>query len=331
MKGESAIVLVGGFGTRLRPLTLSVPKQLIPIAGRPALYHVFDLLPPTVPHIGLACGYKADEIELYLKEHPYPIPVRLVREDTPLGTGGAMKNAAAFATDHFILLNGDVVSGIDIEAMVKEHHRLHAMGTMSLFPVDDTSPYGVAELDAQKRIVKFVEKPKTEEAPSHWINAGASVWNREILDLMPAGRQISFEREILPGLLEKGVYGYAFTSWWEDAGTPDRVLNAQRLLFDHPQRRKTPWKSSAGKHVVQPVAVGEGCRLDGKLVGGYVTLGDKVQLEDGSTVADSILMDNVVVGHGATVTHSIIGPGVRIEPHAKVKNSCLALAPRASP
>jgi mannose-1-phosphate guanylyltransferase len=324
MKGESAIVLVGGFGTRLRPLTLSVPKQLIPIAGQPALYHVFDLLPHTVPYVGLACGYKADEIERYLKDHPYPIPVKLVREDSPLGTGGGMKNAASFATDPFILLNGDVVSGIDIGAMVKEHRQLHAMGTMSLFQVEDTSPYGVAQLGGKNRIIKFVEKPKTEDAPSHWINAGASVWNREVLDRIPSGRQVSFEQEILPGLLEKGIYGYTFSNWWEDAGTPERVLNAQRLLFDHPERRRERWNSPTGKNVALPVAVGDGCRLDGKLVGGYVTLGNKVSLEDGSTVVNSILMDGVVVGRGATVKDSIVGPGVSIGPRAEVRNACLA-------
>jgi mannose-1-phosphate guanylyltransferase len=330
MSAESAIVLVGGFGTRLRPLTLSVPKQLIPIAGRPALYHVFDLLPPKVPYIALACGYKADVIERYIKDHPYPIPVKLVKEELPLGTGGAMKNAASLATENFILLNGDVVSGIDIEAMVKEHHRQGGLGTMSLYPVEDTTPYGVADMDDKKRIIKFVEKPKPEDAPSHWINAGASVWNKQILDPIPTGRQVSFEQEILPGLLDKGVYGYTFNSWWEDAGTPDRVLNAQKLLFDHPHRRKTPLVSSPAKNVLQPVAVGEGCRLDGKLVGSYVTLGNKVLLEENSTVVDSILMDGAVVGHGAKVIHSIIGPGYFVPPHTDVKNACLALTPYAT-
>jgi mannose-1-phosphate guanylyltransferase len=327
MSGLTSVVLVGGMGTRLRPLTYTVPKQLIPIAGQCVLYHVFDLLPPEVDRIVLACGYKADEIEKHLKEHPYRLPVKLVRENTPLGTGGGMKNVSSLATDPFVLLNGDVVSGLDVGEMLRDHARHGGFGTMSLFEVEDTKPYGVAQLDKDKRIVRFVEKPEPEVAPSHWINAGASVWKREVMDHIPAGRPVSFETEVVPGLLDKGVFGYTFRSWWEDAGAPDRVLNAQRLLFDNPDRRRHTWRKPAGKNVAHPVAVGENARLDGKRIGKYVTLGDNVSVEDGAVVEDSIIMDGAVVGKGATVTHSIVGPGYVVPPGTLVKGSCLALSP----
>ncbi|MCL4324071.1 MAG: NDP-sugar synthase [Candidatus Thermoplasmatota archaeon] len=321
----SAIVLVGGLGTRLRPVTYTVPKQLIPIAGQCALYHAFDVLPPSVGKIGLACGYKAEEIELYLKRHPYPTPVEVVREETPLGTGGGMKNAERFATDPFVLLNGDVVSGVDVEAMLSLLEERKAFGVMSLYKVDDTSPYGVAELDPEGRIQRFVEKPPKDQSPSPWINAGAGVWRRDVLSAIPAGKVVSFEREIVPDILPKGVYGFCFKNWWEDAGTPERVLNAQRLLFDHPDRRRTPWTTPEGKDVHPPVAVGKDCQVVGRKVGPYVTLGDGVILEEGCIVEDSILMDGVRVGKGAMVVHSILGPGYAVPPETIVEKECRAL------
>jgi mannose-1-phosphate guanylyltransferase len=326
-------------GTRLRPLTYQVPKQLIPIAGQAALTHVFDLVPPGVQEIVLACGYKAEEIARYLKAHPYPIPVRLVREETPLGTGGGMKNVADHVSDPFLLFNGDVVTGADISALVREHLRHRALGTMSLFEVEDTKPYGVAELDAEGRIVKFVEKPEPAEAPSHWINAGASIWARSLLDRIPEGRPVSFEQEIIPGVLTRspnppsagtsaeGIYGFTFRNWWEDAGTLDRMLHAQRLLFDHPERRRAPWRTPAVPRVVPPVAVGEDCQIEGARVGAYVTLGDRVTLEKDSIVEDAIVMDGARIGQGAHVRHVIIGPDYRVPDGASVMEKVVANSP----
>lgn len=327
----SAIVLVGGFGTRLRPVTYHVPKQLIPMAGQCALYHVFDILPKNVDRIGLACGYKSEVIERYLREHPYPLPVSVVREATPLGTGGGMKNAENLATDPFILLNGDVVSGVDISTMIKWLNEKGGVGVMSLFHVDDTTPYGVADLGPDYRIRRFVEKPDPASAPSHWINAGASVWRREIMEAVPAGKAVSFEREILPGLLEQGVFGLPFDSWWEDAGTLPRVLNAQRILFTHPERRRTPWNTPEGNFVMPPVAVGAGVTIEAKRVGPYVTLGNGVSAEEGVVIEDAVIMDGAKIGRGAHVKHSIIGPGYYVAAGARVENACLALTPSETP
>ncbi len=327
---EVAIVLVGGFGTRLRPLTYEVPKQLIPCAGQVALYHVFDLVPSSVRQIVLACGYKAAEIESYLEAHPYPLPVRVIREETPLGTGGGMKNASEGVSDPFLLMNGDVVASVDLTRMIAAHREHGGLGTMSLFEVEDTRPYGVVALGAEDRILRFVEKPEPHDAPSHWINAGVSVWSREVLDRVPTGREVSFEREILPGLIDSsdsrgrhGVYGFTFREFWEDAGTPERLLHAQRLLFDHGQRRRIPLSAGTGPSVRPPVSVGVGCRLEGAHVGPYVTLGDRVVLEEGSSVEDSVLMDGVTVGRGATLRNAIVGPGASIPPGAEVRGKVL--------
>ncbi|MGB6443142.1 MAG: NDP-sugar synthase, partial [Thermoplasmata archaeon] len=227
-----ALVLIGGFGTRLRPVTYAVPKQLIPLAGKPMLYHVLDLLPDDVEEVVLATGYKADVIDAYVRAHPLRWPVRTVFEAQPLGTAGGMRNAGDAMSDPFFLMNSDVIASADPRALRATHEARGGVGTMGLFEVEDPKPYGVAALGADDRITAFVEKPDTKDAPSRWINAGISIWRREVLDPIPRGREVSFEREVLPDLLPRGVYGFRLTRYWEDAGTPDRLLHAQRLLFD---------------------------------------------------------------------------------------------------
>ncbi|HKV90901.1 MAG TPA: nucleotidyltransferase family protein, partial [Thermoplasmata archaeon] len=191
-----AIVLIGGFGTRLRPLTYEVPKQLIPIAGQPMLYHALDVLPSEVDRAVFATGYKADVIAAYVRAHPHPrIAVRTVAEDEPLGTGGAMRNAGDGIGDPFLLLNSDVISDVDVASLLAFHRSKGAYGTMFLHEVDDTRPYGVAALDPNDRIERFVEKPEPEAAPSHWINAGVHVWAESVLEEIPRGPAVSLERE----------------------------------------------------------------------------------------------------------------------------------------
>ncbi len=305
-----AILLIGGFGTRLRPVTYSVPKQLIPIAGKPMLYHVLDLLPVGTEEAVLATGYKSEEIARYVHEHPPQVPVRCVPETTPLGTGGGMKNVAGGMSDPFLLLNSDVIADIDVAQVVDFHASKGGVGTMTLAEVEDTSPYGVAALDGTDRITRFVEKPMPEVAPSHWINAGLSVWRSEVLDRIPEGRPVSFESEILPPLLDRGIFGFRLHSFWEDAGTPERLLHAQQLLFDGGRggRGTLP----AGSFGRGPVALGNGCSTRGATFGPYVTLGDGVVVEPGAHVENSVLMDGAVVGREASVVGSIVGPAARI-------------------
>jgi mannose-1-phosphate guanylyltransferase len=325
--GITAVVLVGGFGTRLRPVTYAVPKQLIPVAGQPILFHALDILPREVTQVTLACGYKAEQFESYLEAHPYRIPVRIIREETPLGTGGGILNAIEGASDPFVLLNGDVISGVDMDQMLSLHRQHGGCGTMSLYEVEDPSPYGVAALDESGRIVRFVEKPKASEAPSRWINAGAGIWSRSVVDAIPGGREVSFEKEVLGGLLSRGVYGFPFRSFWEDAGTPARLLNAQRLLFDHPrQGRFLPRAHLPGAQVVPPVASGPDCSAAGAQVGRYATLGAHVRVGEGARVEDSVLLDGAVIGPRARVARAILGPGYEVPGGAELVDVCLANA-----
>ena len=316
-----AIVLVGGFGTRLRPVTYAVPKQLIPIAGKPMLYHVLDLLPPDVEEVVLATGYKADVIDGYVRAHPPRLPTRTVSEVEPLGTGGGMKNVEAGISDPFFLLNSDVIASADLGAMRTAHLRRDGVGTMALFEVENTKPFGVAALAEADRITAFVEKPEPKDAPSHWINAGLAIWSRSVMDAVPAGRAVSFESEVIPGLLARGVYGFRLTGYWDDAGTPDRLLRSQRLLFD--DHRGGAGGVPRGARGSGPVAAMDGARCEGASFGRYVTLGYHATVEPGAYVEDSVLMDGAHVERDASVLSSILGPGVRVRSGREVRGQTL--------
>ncbi|HZY71050.1 MAG TPA: NDP-sugar synthase [Thermoplasmata archaeon] len=310
-----ALVLIGGFGTRLRPLTYQIPKQLIPIAGKPMLYHVLDLLPPEVDEAVLATGYKADVVDRYVRDHPPQLRVRTVPETEPLGTGGGMRNAGDGMSDPFLLLNSDVIAAIDLAKLLALHERRRGVGMMSLAHVDDTSPYGVAALGADDRIERFVEKPKPEDAPSHWINAGAGVWRSSVLERIPRGRPVSFETEIVPGLLAEGIFGFRVEGFWEDAGTPARLLHAQRLLF----------AAGRGAAADGSVAAAATVRAHGATVGPNVTLGENVQVGGGARVEDAVVMDGARIGAGAIVVHSIIGPNAVVDAGRRVDGEVLAV------
>jgi len=320
-----ALLLIGGLGTRLRPITYSLPKQLIPLAGKPMLYHVLDLLPPGVEEVVLATGYKSELIDRYVREHPPGPPVRTVAEATPLGTGGGMKNAGGSMSDPFFLLNSDVITSVDLADLAARHALSPRFGTMALTEVDDTRPYGVAALGPGDRITSFVEKPEPERAPSRWINAGLSVWDRSVLDRIPSGRPVSFEQEIVPGLLAQGLYGYRLRGFWDDAGTRERLLRSQRLLFD--AGRASSVGLPPGARGPGPVAAMDGALGEGATLGPYVTLGAHARVGAGSHVEDSVLMDGAVLGRSCRVVGTIVGPGVRVEDGRRLTNEIVGGAP----
>lgn len=318
-----ALVLVGGLGTRLRPVTFGLPKQLIPLAGKPMLYHVLDQLPHDLEQVVFASGYKADVLERYLAAHPLRWPTKTVAEATPLGTGGGMRNAGDGLSDPFLLLNSDVVAEIDVPGLIRFHRERGGVGAMSLAHVEDTQPYGVAALDEHHRIERFVEKPKPADAPSHWINAGLGIWRSSVLPRIPPGRPVSWETEVVPGLLGEGIYGYETRGFWEDAGTPERLLHAQHLLFDSGRGgsgRIPPEGRGTG-----PVAVDPSAEVRGAEFGGYVHVGAGASLRSDAFLQDAIVMDGARIGARARIVRSIVGPGVQVADGADVTGRILAL------
>jgi mannose-1-phosphate guanylyltransferase len=309
-----AIILVGGLGTRLRPLTYAIPKPLLPILGKAMVDRVIDLLPPDIDKLVLAVSYKSEELEKHVRSSDYGFEVKIEVEDEPLGTGGAIKNSEDHIDGRFIVFNGDVICSLDTRRMIEFHDKKGGLGSISLWEVDDPSRYGVVDLDTRKRIGRFIEKPPREEAPSNLINAGTYVLETDIFDYMEPGRKISIEREVFPLAIEKGLYGFEFTGFWVDAGTPESYFEAHRALMDHGSlEEKGTLAKGQDSTIVDPVFTGfESSAGERVRVGPYTALGDSVSIGSDSIVEESILLDDVVIGNGCMLKRTIIGPGSRI-------------------
>lgn len=313
-----AVIVAGGLGTRLRPLTLTRPKALLPLVNRPQILHTLDRLPPVVDEVLVAVNYRFAEVRDFVAEHGLADRVTVVDEPVPLGTGGAVKSLASRLTDTFLVFNGDVVTSLDVEALLQDHRGADAVGTIAVGEVEDPSTFGVVRLDG-RRIVEFVEKPERGSAPSRLANAGAYVLETEALDVMPAGREVSMEREVFPSLIPRGLRAYPFDGFWCDAGTLDNFLRASdRLMRRGPYVQHPPVLESGGS-VLHPVAFGTGCRVAGQ-VGPSVVLGEGCVVHR-AVLRDSTLLDRVVVEPGARVESSILGSRVTVGPDAVVRRS----------
>ena len=224
-----ALILAGGEGTRLRPLTSTVPKPVVPLVDRPFIAFMLEWLRGHgVDDVILACGFMADGVRAVLGDgSALGVRLRYIEEPEPLGTGGALKFAEELLDERFFMLNGDVLSDMDLTAQLRQHEATGARATLALMAVDDPSSYGLVRLAEDRTVREFVEKPSPEEGGTHLINAGAYILEREVLDGMaPAGTRISIEREVFPTLVGNGLCGYPASGYWMDIGTPERYLQA---------------------------------------------------------------------------------------------------------
>ena len=230
-----AVVLVGGFGTRLRPLTLHRPKQMLPVLDRPMIEWVAGWLAANgVDEVVLSLGYRPEAFtEAYPDGRCAGVRLRYAVEPEPLDTAGAVRFAALAAgldraAEPFLVVNGDVLTTLDIGELVALHKARGAEGTIALTPVEDPSRYGVVPIEADGRVIAFIEKPPREEAPSNWINAGTYVLEPSVLDRIPDGRKVSIERETFPALVAEGrLYALQSEASWVDAGTPAKCLHGR--------------------------------------------------------------------------------------------------------
>ncbi len=318
-----AVVLVGGFGTRLQPLTFTTPKSLLPVGHHTILEHVLhNLARGGVTDAVLSLGFKPDG---FLSAYPdgtcAGVRLHYAVESEPLDTAGAIRFAAVtagFTGETFVALNGDVLTDLDVGALVAFHRERGAEGTLHLIEVEDPSAFGVVPTMADGRVEAFFEKPKREEAPTNRINAGTYVLEPSVLDRIPDGQPVSIERDTFPAMVADGtLYGYATSDYWLDAGRPDQYLRANLDLLDG-ARRGAPIDPLGPGATVDPRAtvsnsvVGAGASIAGKAtIAGSVLLPGAV-VADGALVRGSILGRGVVVGAGARLTGAVIGDGEQI-------------------
>jgi len=322
-----AVVLVGGEGTRLRPLTYAMPKQMLPIVGLPMIERVLrHLAAHGIDEAVLSMGYLPDAFfAAYPDGEAGGVRLSYAVEPELLDTAGAVRFAAEAAgvDGTFVVVNGDVLSDLDLTALVAFHRAHGAEGTIHLHPVEDPSRFGVVPTDGEGRVTAFVEKPRRDEAPTNLINAGTYVLEASVLGRIPTGRRVSIERETFPVMAEEGrLFAMADGSYWIDTGTPATYLQAQQDLVDG--RRGVPPHPDARLLVDEVWGVGSP-RLEGRLSGacfvadGAVVeagaavarsvLGRRAVVEAGAVVEDSLLLDRARVSSGAVVRRSILGPG----------------------
>jgi mannose-1-phosphate guanylyltransferase len=313
-----ALVLAGGEGTRLRPLTLSVPKPIMPLAGRPFLTFMLDWLGRHgVGEAILSCGFLSDAVEHVLGDRHGDVRLHYVVEDEPLGTAGPVRLAAdrGLVDDRLLVLNGDALTDLDLTAEVAQHERTGAAATLALVGVEDTSSYGAVPTTAHGQVEAFLEK--MDDPPTNQINARAYVLERSVVERIPPGRAVSFEREIFPALVGEGLYGFAAEGYWIDIGTPERYLEATYDLLADRVESSLPPRDETGS------LISDGCITGGARIGPMSVLGAKCVVGTASVVERSVLHDDVRVGEGATVSGAVLAEGVRVGDGARVEEEAI--------
>jgi len=312
-----AIVLVGGEGTRLRPLTSDVPKPAVTLVDRPFLAYAIEWLAGHgVTEVVLACGFLPDVLREALgdEERHAGVTITYVTEPERLGTAGAIRFAAETLgdrlEDRFFALNGDVLADLDLAALLRAHEERGASATIGLHPVEDSSAYGLVRCDPEGQVLEFLEKTG-EEVPGE-INAGAYVLERSVLELVPPGRAVSIEREVFPHLVGEGLGGLLLEGYWMDIGTPERYLQASWDILEG--RVETEVKPTSPGCLVDPGAeVDADARIDGRAV---VSSGCRV--EAGAELREAVLLDGCTIGAEARVERSILASRATVAAGAQV-------------
>lgn len=323
-----AVILVGGQGTRLRPLTEHTRKDMLPLVDRPLLAYTFEHLRRYGVRRGIvSCGYLPTQIEEHFGEAYGDLALEYRVEDEPLGTGGGIGHAARDLGETFFALNGDSLREADLDALVEFHRSVGAKATIMLTPVSDPSRYGLVRLGPDGGVRQFLEKPRPEEIDTDLINAGLYVLEPAVLDLVPSGRPVSIERDVFPRLCEEGsVFGLAQPGYWLDVGTPETYLQAHRDVLERSLHTElgdalgsdyTLVDATATVHpdakLVPPVYVGPGAVVGaGVRAGSLAVIGAGARLGVGAVVENAVVGAAAIVGDGASVIGSIVGAGAEL-------------------
>ena len=305
-----AVVLVGGEGTRLRPLTLTQPKPALPLVDRPFIGYMVEWLGRHgIDEVVMACGFKAEGLRTALGDSvPGGPTITYVEEDEPLGTAGPVRLAAdrGLLGDRFMVLNGDSLTDLDLTALQDQHEETGAVVTLGLHPVDDPSSFGLVRRAEDGEVLGFLEKPEPDEIDTDEVSAGMYVIERQVLDLIPAGRAVSIEREVFPRLVGQGLYGRRLEGYWVDIGTPARYLQASWDILE-----------GVVETAVQPTAEGilieEGASVSSAAeVGPRAVVRRASEVADGARITDSVLLEGCRAGAHAAVEGSILAAGVTV-------------------
>jgi len=305
-----ALILIGGYGTRLEPLTVATPKSMVPVINRPFLEWVIRRLKTSgIEKVVLSLGYLPDLILDYFGQgEKFGIDIKYVIEDTPLGTGGGIKNAGKYLDETFLVINGDIFTDIDLSLMTQYHVNKQALATIALIAVDDPTRYGVIETDTAGRVKRFQEKPALIEVTTNRINAGLILMEPEVLDFIPENTKYSYEKELFPSLLEmnKPVFGYKTGEYWIDIGTPASYFQVHEDLLSGRSRQY----NAANKFSLtadSSVEYGPGFKSKGTVV-----LGKGCIVGPGASIQDSVLWKEVTVGANTIINNSIVADKCRI-------------------
>ncbi|MGI8558341.1 MAG: sugar phosphate nucleotidyltransferase [Solirubrobacteraceae bacterium] len=321
-----AVILAGGEGTRLRPLTSRMPKPVVTLVDRPFIVFMLEWLHRHgVDDVVMSCGFLATRVREVLGDgSQLGIRLRFVEEPEPLGTGGALKYAQDLLEDRFLMLNGDVLCDIDLGAQIAQHERTGARATLALAAVEDPTAYGLVRLDADNAVREFVEKPSAEEVDTNMISAGAYVLEHSVLELIPSGRKVSIEREVWPQLIGKGLFGFPSPGYWLDIGTPERYLQGTFDIIEGnlhtavAERMGDSFLARADDaqlqgRIVPPAVIESGCSVAaGAHVGSLVVLGEGVSVGERSVVERAVVLHGARIGADCELRDCVVGPGASV-------------------
>lgn len=326
----NVLLLAGGLGTRLRPMTENMPKPMAPIMNRPWLEHlILHLKEQCVQRFVIALKHYPEKIKTYFGDGSrLGVSIQYALEDKLLGTAGAIKNAEPFLDEQFIAMNADIVHDIELTPLLDFHRSHGGKVTIGLTEVEDPSAYGVVEQDDTGRILRFVEKPRLDEAPSRRINAGIYIMDKRVLASIPSDREVSIERETFPQLIREdaGVFGTTIQGYWADMGTKERYRNIHWDLMSGTSRIHIPgqaqgngiWigkdcKIASSALLVPPVVIGDHVHIGARaVIGPHVVLGNQCTIGPNARLSETILWDDCRVNEGAHLTNCIFGYGLEL-------------------
>ena len=332
-----AVVLVGGEGTRLRPLTLSRPKPMLPLLGLPLIEYVLDRLAVAgVTRVIFGCGYLPDPIASHFGAGWQGVALEYVVEPEPMGTAGGIRFAAhGRVSGTFLALNGDILADAPLADLVAHHRASAGRATIALTPVEDPSRYGLVRIASDGAVLGFLEKPKAEEIDTNLINAGAYVLEPDVLDPIEQGRPVSIERETFPGLVGAGLYALEQGGYWSDVGTPASYLAAHHDLLAG--RIRSGLRSIDGGVLIEagatvatdarvepPVYIGADARVGSRaFVGAGSTIGAGAIVGAGATISGSVLHESARIGDGAVIAAAVVGRDARVGAGSRIGKTAL--------